>query len=210
MIRKILAIGAHPDDVELGCSGMIMRTSLGRIITLTCGESAAASNDDQTRKILAGVRAEEAGNGAQTLGATFQSYFLEDTKIGILDAVAIIEKEIEEYQPDTILTMAKHDTHQDHRAVHEATIIACRDKPCTLLCYMTPSSARNFHATWFIPMTEEEMSIKLNAISCHSSQLHRLYLSPGYVTGMGRYWAMVTRTTYPYVEPYQLIQCWEK
>lgn len=199
MSERILAIGAHPDDVEFGCSGMLQNKEDSHIIVLSRGGAGGFAKD----------RVQEAKNAAKILGAKVDIFSLPDTSIGMVEAAEYIEFYISTLKPDTVLTMSKEDTHQDHRTVYEATKIATRNSSCTILSYVTPSSAQDFHPTWFLPLNEEEMSIKLSAIACHCSQRDRSYLSEKYIKGMARYWAMVTRSKYEYVEPYRLIRYWE-
>jgi LmbE family N-acetylglucosaminyl deacetylase len=199
MTRRILAIGAHPDDIEVGCSGLVQSNSEVHFVILSQGEKGADAE----------VRSLEAQSSARLLNASLSLYDLSDTLISIKDAAPIIEKEIENFSPTLILTMAKIDTHQDHKAVYEATKVATRDVHCTVLSYIGPSSAEWFHPTWFVPITPEQMEKKLQAVMCHKSQKDRSYLTNEYLTVTAKYWAMVTKSNHMFVEPYETIQHWE-
>ena len=187
---RILAIGAHPDDVEIGCAGLLQRASDTHIVILTGGGQGGILNR----------RINEAKQAAKLLNADVSFGHQPDTQIDHRESIVFIESAIDQFQPDLILTMTKNDIHQDHRVAYTATRSAARNTTCTILSYTTPSSAENFHPTWFVPLTERDMNLKLAAIACHSSQAHRLYLSKEYIIGMARYWAMVTRSNYNYVE----------
>lgn len=200
MKKRILAIGAHPDDIEIGCAGFLQKASHPHLLILSHGECGGDAD----------IRIKEAASASKLLGATISLYDLPDTAIEARFAMPIIEKEIKDFSPDIILTMAKTDTHQDHVAVYEATKTAVREENCTVLSYMGPSSAEFYHPTWFVPMDEQEMGKKLEAISCHASQDKRKYLTKAYITGAGSYWAMITKSNFLYVEPFEVIQHWEK
>jgi LmbE family N-acetylglucosaminyl deacetylase len=197
-MRRVLAIGAHPDDVELGCGGLIQNCYMKRIVVLSNGERGSTLN-----------RVNEAQNAAKILEADLEVYNLLDTAITIQGAVPIIEHEIASYQPNLILTMASNDIHQDHETVFKSTKIAARNYKCTMLSYISPSSAEYFHPTWFVSITEEQMQTKINAIACHISQQHNMYFSREYILGISQYWAIITKSSFPYVEPYEVIQHWE-
>ena len=199
MTRRVLAIGAHGDDVEIGAAGYLQRFEERLIVVATAGE--VGGNP--------GNRRQESMAAARTLGAEFRQLTQPDTRIDVVDLSNELENLAKCYRPHVVLTMSGVDTHQDHRAVKQATMIAFRDLPATILAYVTPSSAEAFQPNWFVRMTDAQMRVKLDAITCHQSQRSRSYLSDAYILGMGRYWAMVTRSSVDYVEPYELVRYWE-
>ena len=112
MKLDILAFGAHPDDVELGCSGTIAKEiSLGKkvgIIDLTRGELG-------TRGSVA-IRNEEARKAGEILGIEVREnldmrdgFFVNDEK----HQLAII-KMIRKYRPEIVICNAIEDRHIDH------------------------------------------------------------------------------------------------
>ena len=112
MKLDILAFGAHPDDVELSCSGLLLiEAKRGKkigIIDLTEGEL-GSRGDAFTRK-------EESTNASEILGVQVREnlgledgFFVND-KFSQLKVIQIIRK----YQPDLILCNAPHDRHPDH------------------------------------------------------------------------------------------------
>ena len=195
-MARVLAIGAHPDDPEHGCAGSLLHHAERHVLVMSRGERGGPPV----------ARLAEAEAAAAVLGARLRVLAHPDTRMAAVDLAPDIEAALRETAPDLVLIMSSADTHQDHRAVHEATVIAVRGHPCTVLAYVTPSAAERFRPTWFVPLTEEQMAVKLRALACHASQSHRAYLAPEYIVGMARYWAMVTRSTAPYVEPFELVR----
>ena len=168
----ILAIGAHPDDIELGCGGSLAKaTKAGRpvhALIFSKGRRGALSDED---------RAQETRCAHGQLGiADVAVHDFEDTCLWIKlnEMVAIIEEAVGRINPVRVYTMYQHDRHQDHRAVYEASAIACRKVP-QLLGYETPSSYPNFIPTIFEPI-EADLETKITALKCHASQGNRLYM----------------------------------
>ena len=197
---RVLAISAHPDDAELGAGGIIQRADVRRIVVLSRGE---AGGDPQQRT-------REQMESAGILRATCSMHNLTDTEFDLKRTIEILEAEVREFKPDMVVTMAARDTHQDHRTTYRASMVACRDVPCTILTYVGPSSAPGFQPTWFVPLSESEMRVKLAALACHHSQSGREYMVPAAVESMARYWAMVERCGAQYVEPFECIRYLDK
>lgn len=168
----ILAIGAHPDDIELGCGGSLAKAArAGRpvhALIFSKGRRGALSDED---------RAQETRSAHSLLGiADVSVHDFEDTCLWtkLNEMVAIIEEAVRRVNPVRVYTMYQHDRHQDHRAVYEASAIACRKVP-QLLGYETPSSYPNFIPTIFEPI-EAYLETKVAALKCHISQGNRLYM----------------------------------
>ncbi|MGQ9827315.1 MAG: PIG-L deacetylase family protein, partial [Roseiflexus sp.] len=143
--RRILAIGAHPDDLEIACGATLakMRDAGHSIyaMILTCGE---AGGDPV-------IRLREAHYGARFIDVNeVEVLNFSDTELAdqVNDITRAIEARIRAYQPDIILTHSAHDQHQDHLAVHQATLRAARNHSA-ILCYESPSVTRDFQPTFF-------------------------------------------------------------
>lgn len=123
MKLDILAFGAHPDDVELGCSGTIAKEiSFGKkvgIIDLTRGELGTRGSAE--------IRDEEAQEGARILGVSVREnlcfadgFFVNDEK----HQLEIIKK-IRKYRPEIVLCNAIDDRHIDHARGSKLVSDAC-------------------------------------------------------------------------------------
>ena len=123
MKLDILAFGAHPDDVELGCGGTIAKEiSLGKkvgIVDLTRGELGTRGSAD--------LRDEEAANAAKILGVSvrenlcFADGFFVNDKQHQLEIIKMIRK----YQPEVVLCNAIDDRHIDHPKGSNVVSDAC-------------------------------------------------------------------------------------
>lgn len=123
MKTDILAFGAHPDDIELSCSGTIIKHALvGKkiaIADLTRGELGTRGNAD--------LRLQEAAESAKIMGVAFREnlnfkdgFFLNDERHQ-MEVIKIIRK----YQPEIILCNAISDRHPDHAKAAQLVSDAC-------------------------------------------------------------------------------------
>ncbi|MES2591816.1 MAG: bacillithiol biosynthesis deacetylase BshB1 [Bacteroidota bacterium] len=123
MKLDILAIGVHPDDVELSCAGTILKhISLGKkcgIVDLTCGELGTRGSGQ--------LRLEEAANAAKILGVSVRDNLMMADGFFKNDSEHQLEiiKKIREYQPEIILCNAVTDRHPDHGRAAALVSEAC-------------------------------------------------------------------------------------
>jgi bacillithiol biosynthesis deacetylase BshB1 len=123
MKLDILAFGAHPDDVELGCAGTILKEiALGKlvgIVDLTRGELGTRGS--------ANLRDQEAAASAQILGVSvrenlrFKDGFFANDEAHQLEVIKMIRK----YQPEIVLCNAIEDRHIDHGKGSQLVSNAC-------------------------------------------------------------------------------------
>mgnify|MGYP000680418474 FL=1 len=123
MKLDILAFGAHPDDVELGCAGTILKEiALGKtvgIVDLTRGELGTRGSAD--------LRDQEAAAAAQILGVSvrenlrFKDGFFANDEAHQLEVIKMIRK----YQPEIVLCNAIEDRHIDHGKGSQLVSDAC-------------------------------------------------------------------------------------
>jgi LmbE family N-acetylglucosaminyl deacetylase len=195
-MTRILVVGAHPDDPEFGAGGLIQSYEERMALILTLGSRGGG----------AAARETEAYAAAKVLRLTLELHQLPDTRLDVRDAIEPIEAAVRRFAPDVVATCSGADVHQDHLAVHHATLIATRDFTGTVLAYMTPSAAEKFRPNWFIALDKDDMRVKLEAIHCHDSQRTRSYMSDAHILSMGTYWAMINRMQAPFAEPFELVR----
>lgn len=123
MKLDILAIGAHPDDVELSCSGTLLKhIALGKsvgVLDLTLGELGTRGN--------ANLRTQEAMKAAQIMGLKVREQlnmadgFFENNEFHQKQIIKIIRK----YKPEIVLCNAVSDRHPDHGRAAKLVSEAC-------------------------------------------------------------------------------------
>ena len=123
MKLDILAIGAHPDDVELSCAGTLLKeTTKGKrvgVVDLTQGELGTRGNAE--------TRTEEARQAAEIMGLAmrqnlkFRDGFFQNDEAHQLEIIKLIRK----YQPEIVFCNAIHDRHIDHSKGSQLVSDAC-------------------------------------------------------------------------------------
>ncbi len=196
--RTVLAIGAHPDDVEIGCGGRLAQhvAAGDRVVILTMTQGEAAGPPV--------VRCQEAQAAAGRIGAELRMVALPDTSLPAgSETIAAIERVVAAERPQIVYTHSSHDTHQDHRAVHEATLVAARSVP-SIFCYQSPSATTAFVPTHFHDISDV-LDDKLEAIGEYRSQVVKCdYLEPDLLRATARYWGRFSRKRY--VEPFEVVR----
>lgn len=196
--EHVLAVGAHPDDVEIGVGGILAAHRAAgdsvTVLTLSRGGKGGEPEDRQHESLAA----------AELLGARLFLEDLVDTEIASTGpTVALIERVVAEVNPTIVYTHSAHDRHQDHRAVHEATLVATRTVR-TVACFQSPSSTVDFRPTRFVSI-DGFTDTKLALIECFRSQADiRGYLDPEFVLATARYWGRYGGGTS--VEPLEILR----
>jgi LmbE family N-acetylglucosaminyl deacetylase len=184
---NILAIGAHPDDIELGCGGLLLKASRhGRhnifMYTLTRG-GASGDPDERTKELIQSARF----IGAKRLWIDN----FEDTKLSLSsDLINHIEFFIKKADPDIVLTHSLGDTHHDHRAIAASTMEAGRYVPNTL-AYEIPVT-RDFRPQVYYDISDV-IDDKIQLINIFWSQRSKMFLKSNAIRGLAEYRALQSR-----------------
>jgi LmbE family N-acetylglucosaminyl deacetylase len=166
---KVLAVGAHPDDIELGCAGTLLqhgaRGDEVNLLVLTTGEQGPHA---------ARSRISEQEDAAAFLGANlywggFEDGAIPEGREGIMAVEAVLHRT----GSDIVYTLAPRDTHQDHRAASAITTAAAR-RTCRVLCYESPTSI-GFSPNVYVDI-EQQLEDKLRSIRAHTSQVLKNHL----------------------------------
>jgi len=165
---KVLALGAHPDDIEIFMFGtMAAYAAQGAELNFAIATDGAKGGPGDPAA-LAKARQEEARAGASLLGVAPRFLDFPDGKL-IADAalIATLKTLIGEVKPDLVVTHAPNDYHGDHRALSDGVRIAASFAVPVL-------HADTLGGTGFSPTHYVEMSahwdIKARAIRAHRSQ----------------------------------------
>jgi LmbE family N-acetylglucosaminyl deacetylase len=203
MVKKILIISPHTDDGELGCGGTIAKLieegNEVEYVALSCCEKSVPPQyprDILSREVKAATKILGIKN---PILFSFEVREFPKLRQEILDALIRLRNKI---QPDMVFTPSRFDTHQDHKTTVEETIRAF--KQCTILGYEQPWNNITFNTLAFVPLMEEHVTKKIDALNCYETQKERSYLNPDFVRGLA-----LTRGTQieeKYAEAFEVIK----
>lgn len=170
----ILLLGAHSDDIEIGCGGTLLRLVARHPharfvwVTLSADDEREAETRAAARQLLAG-----SSNLEMLIERFTGSYFPYDG--------ATLKRYVEDlkrFAPDLVLTHRRQDLHQDHRVVNELTWNTFRNH--LILEYEIPKYDGDISVpNVFVPLSRAELQRKCEILmNCFPSQRSRTWFSP--------------------------------
>lgn len=182
---KVLVISAHPDDETIGAGGTIARhIETGDSVywcVVTQGHSDLCSND-----II--LRSRQQVLAVQQLYGIKEVFFCgyPSVQLNIIPQLKLcssLHEIVSSVMPEIVYTTPSDDINQDHRIVHDCTLIATRPLPsssvrrllsyeiCTTTRFGIPSGSNSFYPTVYVDISKY-IDIKLKAMSVYSTELH--------------------------------------
>jgi len=188
-MKRVLVIAAHPDDEILGCGGLISKYQSQGVIfrVIFIGEGSTCRFEDP--QCDDGLKAVSRRNSSAI--EALKSLKVEDVEFnnlpcGRLDQIPIIlinkiiEKAINNFMPDTVITNSPYDANNDHKIVFNSTVMATRpgaqNNVNSLMCYEVLSSSEwafinTFTPNLFEELTEKDVQSKWHALSLYESEI---------------------------------------
>lgn len=196
---RVLAFGAHPDDLEVGAGGLLARLSQeGAEVTMAV--VSIPSDVERRRK--------EARAGADVIDADL--FILFDEKpcrvedLAMHELVRRFDQIVGDVRPDLVITHSAFDLHWDHGLVNRATVSALRRTPCDLLAFLSSPemNAQSRAIGQCFADISNTIDTKIQAIQAHGSQVAKLDLesSRDLARAMGRI------SGYAYAEAYEALR----
>ena len=183
---RVLAIGAHPDDIEIACSGTLAKCVKRGDTVIVChassGDLGHVVIPPEELKVMRAKEAKRAGAmaGIEVIWGGFNDLDIYDNNKEARDKMVDV---IKYANPDFIITHAPDDYMPDHtavsRLVFDASFTATLPNYKTNqpnhaklvpIFYMDTLAGVNFNPTEFVDITEE-IDLKINMLECHESQL---------------------------------------
>lgn len=165
--QTVLAIGAHPDDLEIGLGGTLAKLQRDGADVVMVVASIPKDFD---------VRLAEAKRGAEILGCKLQMLVpdgpkrLEDLKT--FELVGLLDGLIHQHQPAAVFTHSSADFHNDHLLIYNACLPTQRLAYFDLFSYH-PTNCRPvpiaFHPKAYVDITDT-IDAKMHSITAHASQ----------------------------------------
>lgn len=193
--KKVLFIGAHPDDIEICCGGTIFKLK--------------ENNEIHVRVFSPCVQSVPKGMGVYAIADDFKramdylnpkTNFLYDFPVrrfsehrqNILEKLIDIRNKI---KPDVVFCIAKDDGHQDHNVIGEETIRAFNNQ-ASIITYSLPKNSNKSEFNMVVELTEDEVEVKNNILKCYITQQHRPYFKEGVFKTTLEYNGLITNKKY--------------
>ena len=170
----VLAIGAHPDDLELGAGGTLARLVRAGARVVMAIVSVPGDHDRRLEE----ARAEAAILGCELRVLIEGGRRIDDVKPYQL--VGMLDEQVRELAPAAVISHSAHEFHGDHVAVHAATMAAQRVRFFDSFAYhptMTRPLPVAFHPRAYVDISES-IDEKIAAIAAHRSQFAGRDLDP--------------------------------
>ena len=172
---KILAVGAHLDDIELACGGTLAKAvKNGHKVKVLIMSKSGYTNKDGKIQRSNDIAVKEGKTALNTLGIKDIEILDFPTKDipFCSDVVNAVDLVISKYNPDIIFTHHPFDTHQAHEGVAKATIAAARRKNTVYFYEPIAPSGRSYVS--FKPMLyvgiDETIDTKIASLKKHKSE----------------------------------------
>ncbi len=184
---RILAVGCHPDDLEIACYGTLAKyIKQGHEVSVCHIANGNMGHVEIMPEELRQIRFDEAEAAARIIGAQHYSIDIPDIHVTADNDQLIYElgRVMRKVQPEFIITHFEKDYMNDHMQTYFATFRAsfgasiphfhCADVgPAVPICpiyHMDTVAGVGFIPTEYVDISEE-IDLKLKALSCHKSQL---------------------------------------
>jgi LmbE family N-acetylglucosaminyl deacetylase len=196
---RLLAIGAHPDDIEIGCCGTILKLVEQGALSAMCWVVLSGE----------GERAQEARASAEAVlsGVPEKQLILRDFRDGFFpydggEIKNFFESLKSEFSPDLILTHQRADLHQDHRVSCELTWNTFRDH--LILEYEVPKYDGDLGApNFFVTLSEDLCRRKVDHLMTHfASQRPKRWFKDDLFSGLLRLRGMECNSPTSYAEAF--------
>ena len=171
--KRVHFLGAHPDDIEIGCGALIH--NIVKKTDILC----VTLSDNQKNPDLKKVRDEHFAS-MKVLGVPeekiifgpFVTRVFPDSRQDILEYFLKLRAD---FKPDLIFTHSKQDVHQDHNTMTEEALRAFRG--ITVLGYDVVRSSYGFFPHFLVEVTEEDATRKIEALSKYETYRDRYYFN---------------------------------
>jgi len=198
--QRLLFLGAHPDDIELGCGALIAHI-VGHV-DLRC----VTVSDNQKNPALENL-VEEHYRSMAVLGVDEAQIILKDfeTRNFPRDRQQILEFLYDlnrDFKPDIVFTHTQSDIHQDHDVVRVEALRAFRG--ISVLGYDVLRSSYGFFPHFLVEVTEADVQKKIQALAEYKTYCEKYYFDPEVIRSTSiRHGALAER---PYAEGFDILR----
>lgn len=198
--KSILFLGAHPDDIEIGCGALLHQ--IGTQTEILC----VTLSDNQKNPALKNVK-DEHYQAMEVLGVPrekvifgpFTTRVFPDARQEILEYFLQLRRD---FGPDLIFVHSRQDVHQDHLTMTDEALRAFRG--ITVLGFDVVRSSYGFFPHFLVEVTEEDVNRKIEALSKYETYRDRYYFNSEVTRSiMVRHGALAER---PFAEGFDILR----
>ena len=198
--KRVLFLGAHPDDLEIGCGALLHRiVQQTEILCVTL-------SDNQKNPDLRNVKTEHYQAMAvlgvpdeKIIFGPFTTRLFPDARQEILEYFLKLRRE---FDPDLIFTHSRQDVHQDHLTMADEALRAFRG--ITVLGFDVVRSSYGFFPHFIVEVSEEDAAKKIEALACYGTYRDRYYFNSELTRSiMVRHGALAER---PFAEGFDILR----
>ncbi len=168
--NHVLAIGAHPDDIEPQSGGTLAKfVQIGSEVSIAIATATDTGADFKTRN-------NEGSNAAKTLGAGYFALDIPQEDFAYTRKnIQIVDKFISGLRPDLIICVNGKDSHNDHKTVSLIIQSCCRSNSISLMHqnHAIPGGLNLGQPDIFVDISEQ-LEQKYKSVSDHKSQIDKL------------------------------------
>lgn len=189
--KTILAIGAHPDDIEIGCGGTIKKHILkGDNVYYLVASNGEKGGDMEKRM-------EEAKKAAKLMGVKEIDFLnLPDSFISHDgETVNLLDETMKKRSPSILYVHSLKDYHQDHSNIARSALSASRYMKNSILCYEAPSTTLEFTPIAFSNISET-FDLKVKCINQFVSQEKKDYVERQAIVNLAKFRGKVINVEY--------------
>ena len=198
--KRILFVGAHPDDIELGCGAFLHHVlPYSEVLCVTL-------SDNQKNPNLQNIVEEHMASYAvlgvpknQIIIEQFETRKFPDKRQEILEYLLKLRKD---FKPDMVFVHTTSDVHQDHNVVTEEALRAYRGT--TVLGFDVVRSSYGFFPHFLVEVSQADVNAKLAALAEYKTYLNKYYFDPSLLRAtMVRHGALAEM---PYAEGFDILR----
>jgi LmbE family N-acetylglucosaminyl deacetylase len=198
-VKRVLCLGAHSDDIEMGCGGTVLRM-IEQSKSIEFYWLVLSSNPTRAKEAQRSANAFLSGAGHKTVVVkSFRDGFFPYLDPPVKECFEELKKV---FTPDVIFTHCRHDLHQDHRLVCELTWNTFRDH--FILEYEIPKYDGDLRSpNFFVPLRETHARKKVKSLMRYfTTQQNKQWFSEELFYGLMRLRAAEAASATRYAEAF--------
>jgi len=198
--ETLLFIGAHPDDIELGCGALIAEVAdRANVVCVTLSDNQENPElthlvgEHQNSMTILGVKPEN------NILRQFTTRRFQAARQEILEEMLALKKA---YHPEVVFVHTSQDIHQDHKTVTEEALRAFRGT--TVLGFDVLRSSYGFFPNFLVDVSEQSVQTKIRALKAYTTYQDRYYFDENILHATAiRHGALAER---PYAEGFDILR----